>query len=356
MPLSPSRHARAPAEARVDPSILKLTKLHYVEAPAIQVRMFGSNVVKPKCINIFSKYADPNWDCFFWSCLGDDSYTTCRGYGRTHPIRARCGPCWKHRSCIQLPTPDRWCTHWWLKLIRTWLWNTQVMSENCRVQEKTYTYTVTYTYIYYVHCERHPKFWTSPTSAKILDSISPWGNDNIPLPTSWERAATAKFFRLHKKRHSYYIDLHQSSQHGVKKQPPICSDQDNKRVLTVRGLNLSQKVAGFWCSSSALGRNCKECFLGTFHWIRDTALINTNWLATKIIALRSQRYLKALLGILKQNSRDIFLARDLDSHNNHVRPAESASILSPPRWPHRRGWSARRCLALVRGVRSMWSM
>jgi hypothetical protein len=73
-----------------------------------------------------------------------------------------------------------------------------------------------------------------------------------------------------------------------------------------------------------LGWNCKECFLETFHWIRDTALINTNWLATKIIALRSQRYLKALLGILKQNSRDIFLARDLDSHNKHVRPAESA--------------------------------
>ena len=64
MPLSPSSHARAPAEARVDPSISKLTKLHYVEAPAIQVRMFGSNAVKPKCINIFSKYADPNWDWF----------------------------------------------------------------------------------------------------------------------------------------------------------------------------------------------------------------------------------------------------------------------------------------------------
>lgn len=185
-------------------------------------------------------------------------------------------------------------------------------------------HTVTHIYINYVHSERHPKFWTSPTSAKILDSISPWGNDNMPLPTSWERAATAKFFRLHKKRHSYYIDLHQSSQHGVKKLPPICSDQDNKRVLTVRGLNLSQKVAGFCCSSSGLGWNCKECFLETFHWIRDTALINTNWLATKIIALRSQRYLKALLGILKQNSRDIFLARDLDSHNKHVRPAESA--------------------------------
>lgn len=57
MPLSPSRHARAPAEARVDPSILKLTKLHYVEAPAIQVRMSGSNVVKPKNVSTLSTYS-----------------------------------------------------------------------------------------------------------------------------------------------------------------------------------------------------------------------------------------------------------------------------------------------------------
>ena len=48
-----SKQSRQGAEARVDPSISKLTKLHYVEAPAIQVRMFGSIAVKPKCINIF---------------------------------------------------------------------------------------------------------------------------------------------------------------------------------------------------------------------------------------------------------------------------------------------------------------
>ena len=200
-----------------------------------------------------------NWEWFSKAAKEMSRIQLAEATGRTHPIhqihpiRAR-GPCWKHRSCIQLPAP-RWChTGTRMELTRTW-----------RLKLKTPMWCLKTA----TSQKKNMMICTSWAPSEVLDIYYISKNLEFPviqfhsegmtglLPT-WERAAKAKFFR--KKTPSYHSDLHQYSQHGVKKLLPIFSDQDNKRVLTVRGLNLSQKVAGFWCSSSALGRNRQERF------------------------------------------------------------------------------------------------